>query len=181
MNTFKIEAVFIDRDGTLGGTDEVILPGAFELFPGAKESIYKLKNAGMKLYGFTNQPGISAGKVTIQQFEDELLQFGLDGAYICPHQHHEGCTCRKPNPGMLQRAAKENGLNLSNCIVIGDRWSDIVAADQAGCKKILVLTGAGNDALSKYRHKWTGVDATYIANDFEEAAEYVIKIGHQLT
>ncbi len=104
-----------------------------------------------------------------------MKEIGFDDVYICPHQHTEGCECRKPNPGMLHQAATENELNLSNCIVIGDRWSDILAANRAGCKKILVLTGAGNDALHKYRHKWSNIEADFIANNFEDAIRYIIK------
>lgn len=173
MDAFKIEAIFIDRDGTLGGTDEVILPGDFELFSKTTESIEKLKELGIQLFGFTNQPGISRGEATMDAFMNEMKNFGLDNVYICPHQHTDGCECRKPNPEMLLRAAAENQLNLSNCIVIGDRWSDIVAASNAGCKKILVLTGAGKDALHKYRYKWSGIEADYIASDFEDAVRYI--------
>lgn len=75
---------------------------------------------------------------------------------------------------MLLRAAAENQLNLANCIVIGDRWSDLVAAHDAGCKKILVLTGAGNEAMNQYRHKWIDVDVEYIARDFEEAVRFIL-------
>ncbi|GIP27226.1 D,D-heptose 1,7-bisphosphate phosphatase [Paenibacillus sp. J23TS9] len=176
MQTFKLEAVFIDRDGTIGGTDEVVLPGDFKLFPKTKDSIEKLKKLGIKLFGFTNQPGISRGEVTKDAFESEMKEFGFDDVYICPHQHTEGCECRKPNPGMLHQAATENELNLSNCIVIGDRWSDILAANRAGCKKILVLTGAGNDALHKYKHMWSNIEADFIANDFEDAVRYIINL-----
>jgi histidinol-phosphate phosphatase family protein len=176
MDGFKIEAIFIDRDGTIGGTDEVVLPGDFELFPKTKESIEKMKKLGIKLFGFTNQPGISRGEATIEAFINEMKDFGFDNVYICPHQHTDRCECRKPNPGMLLRAADENQLNLSNCIVIGDRWSDILAASNAGCKKILVLTGAGNDAINKYRYKWANIEAEFIASDFEEAVSYIVKL-----
>lgn len=176
MNTLEIDAIFIDRDGTIGGSDEVILPGTFELFAQTEIGIKELKELGLKLYGFTNQPGISQGKSSIQAFQNEMKNFGFDDIYICPHQPSDECDCRKPKPGMLFLAAEENSLNLSNCIVIGDRWSDMVAANQANCKKILVLTGAGNAALNQYRYKWSDVEVEYIANNFIEAVHYIKKI-----
>lgn len=93
MSEHKLQAVFIDRDGTLGGSDEVEYPGAFQLFAHAPHAISKLKSLGLKLYGFTNQPGISRGEATEEVFRDEMLEFGLDGVYICSHQHSDGCSC----------------------------------------------------------------------------------------
>lgn len=173
MEKNKIEAVFIDRDGTIGGTDEVLYPGDFELFAYTPESLNRLKKKGIKLFGFTNQPGISIGESTEESFKNEMIDFGFDGVYICPHQHNEGCKCRKPNPGMLFNAAEENKLDLTKCIVIGDRWSDLVAGYNAGCMKVLVLTGAGQDALNKYRHKWSNAEVNYIAKDLEDAVNYI--------
>ena len=174
MGADKIEAVFIDRDGTNGGSDEIFYPGEFELFPYTKKSLEKLKALGIRLYGFTNQPGISRGEATKDAFVREMMNFGLDDVFVCPHQHTDGCDCRKPNPGMLLEAAKKNQLDLSNCVVIGDRWSDLLAGYHAGCHKVLVLTGAGNETLNKYRHKWSDTDADFIAKDFEDAVNYVI-------
>jgi hypothetical protein len=61
----------------------------------------------------------------MKDFEKELTSFGFDKVYICPHQHNEGCSCRKPAIGMLIQAAKENNLDLKQCVVIGDRWTDL--------------------------------------------------------
>jgi histidinol-phosphate phosphatase family protein len=124
----NIQAVFIDRDGTIGGSEKVIYPGEFVLFPNVAESLQILKNSGILICSFTNQPGISKGESTIQSFELELKNFGFDKIYVCPHQHNEGCLCRKPSPAMLEKAAKENKLDLKQCVVIGDRWTDLLAA-----------------------------------------------------
>jgi histidinol phosphatase-like enzyme len=74
---------------------------------------------------------------------------------------------------MLIRAAQENNLDLSKCAVIGDRWTDMVAADRAGCMKVLVMTGAGNAALNEYRNKWLDTVPDYIAGDFADAVTYI--------
>jgi histidinol-phosphate phosphatase family protein len=115
-----IQAIFIDRDGTIGGSDKVVYPGEFQLFPCVRSSINQLIKSGKMIISFTNQPGISRGEVKREDFEKELIDFGFDKVYLCPHQHDEGCNCRKPSTGMLLRAAKENDLNLNNCFVIGD-------------------------------------------------------------
>ena len=178
----NIQAVFIDRDGTLGGTDKVVYPGDFELFPGVQKSIKLLKDNNILVYSFTNQPGIANGEATVDQFESELTSFGFDEVYICPHRHEEGCACRKPSPGMLKRAAVENKLDLNRCVVIGDRWTDILAADEAGCLKILVKTGSGQDAFDRYINKqyygrWGEIQPDFIASDFNEAIRWLIGEG----
>ncbi|MCR8644387.1 HAD-IIIA family hydrolase [Paenibacillus sp. N1-5-1-14] len=176
----NIQAVFIDRDGTIGGSDEVEYPDSFELFANVDQALGQLKVMGIKLLGFTNQPGIASGEATEEAFYNEMKAFGFDDVYICPHQHDDGCSCRKPNTGMLERAAIEHELDLTQCIVIGDRWSDMLAAHRAGCTKILVQTGAGHAALHTYRHKWSEIEPDYIVKDFAEAAQtitYIRNIG----
>lgn len=174
-----IQAVFIDRDGTMGGSDKVIYPGEFQLFPGVSESIQQLKDTGILICSFTNQPGISRGEATVESFEKELKGFGLDKIYFCPHQHNEGCQCRKPSPGMLTRAVKENNLDLNRTVVIGDRWTDLLAADEVGSMKILVKTGSGKETFEKYKNhefygRWGEVKPDYVAEDFQDAVHWIL-------
>ena len=68
----NIEAIFIDRDGTIGGDTTIHYPGSFTLFPFTKESLQKLKAQNIKLFSFTNQPGIADGKATVNDFVQEL-------------------------------------------------------------------------------------------------------------
>lgn len=175
----NIQAAFIDRDGTIGGSDQVEYPGDFKLFDGIKESLQLLKKAGISLYSFTNQPGISQGICTYDDFEKEILGFGFDKIYLCPHEHQEGCQCRKPSSFMLKKAAEENELDLKNCVVIGERWTDLLAADDAGCIKILVKTGGGMVAFNKYtKHefvgRWGEVRPDYIAEDLNGAVKWLL-------
>src|SRR5690625_4062374 len=95
----RMKAVFIDRDGTIGGTDQVEYPGEMKLFPSAEQLIQQLKDLGYLVYSFTNQPDVSRGKVMEVDFVKELTKFGFDGVYLCPHTHEDGCHCRKPLPG----------------------------------------------------------------------------------
>ena len=175
-----IQAIFLDRDGTLGGSDQVIYPGEFSMFPGTEDSIRRLREAGVLVCSFTNQPGISRGEATVDEFVHEMTGFGFDRVYVCPHAHGEGCTCRKPSPGMLLRAAEENGLDLRQCVVIGDRWTDLLAADEAGCRKVLVMTGSGHDTYEKYRNgeyfrRWQEVEPDFVAEDLNEAVEWLLQ------
>ncbi len=177
-----IQAVFIDRDGTLGGSDKVIYPGDFELFPGVQVSINLLKDNHILVFSFTNQPGIAMGEATVDQFEYELNSFGFHKLYLCPHRHDEGCVCRKPSAGMLKKAADEHALDLGRCVVIGDRWTDLLAADEAGCLKILVKTGSGQEAYDKYINqqyfgRWGQVHPDFIAADLNEAISWIMREG----
>src|SRR6476469_5965910 len=97
----NIQAIFIDRDGTIGGDTIVHYPGEFTLFPFTQDALRALKEQNIKLFSFTNQPGIADGKATVKDFTQELEAFGFDDVYLCPHRHGDGCECRKPSTGML--------------------------------------------------------------------------------
>ncbi len=111
MNKDEIQAIFIDRDGTIGGTDEVVYPCSFEPFSFVEKSIKLLKQNNILIFLFTNQPGISWGGAKTSDFEEELLLLGFDKVYLCPHQYEENCSCRKPSSGMLVQAATEYDLD----------------------------------------------------------------------
>ena len=170
-----VQAVFIDRDGTMGGDTDVTYPNKFVLYPFTDKAIKMLKNKGIKVFAFTNQPGISVGEATEEDFIKELTGFGIEKAYICPHSPQHNCKCRKPETGLLLIAKEEYGLDLSRCIVIGDRWSDMMAAERVNIEKILVLTGAGNETLGKDRSKWSEIEPDYVANNILEAVEWILK------
>ncbi|GIN59109.1 D,D-heptose 1,7-bisphosphate phosphatase [Lederbergia ruris] len=173
-----IQAVFLDRDGTIGGHDQVVFPGEFELYPNAVKAIERLKEDGIPIYSFTNQPGIAAGKSTERAFHKELKGFGFDAVYLCPHRPDASCLCRKPASGLLEKAADEHQLDLEKCVVIGDRWTDLMAAHEVGCLKVLVKTGAGYDAYDRYCRKqyfgkWAEVTPDYIAQDVLDAVNWL--------
>ncbi|MCU6707322.1 HAD-IIIA family hydrolase [Paenibacillus sp. J5C_2022] len=173
----KIQAAFIDRDGTLGGHGHFIHPRDFELYPSSLEALQLLRNAGIKLFALTNQHNISKGKATELDFIHEFDNYGFDAAYICPHEPEDGCNCRKPLPGMLLRAAEEHELDLTQCVVIGDVGStDMLAAAAVGARRILVETGWGKDSLGKYRQKWyEQATPDYVAKNFLDAAKWIVR------
>lgn len=169
-----VSAVFIDRDGTLGGGDEVIFPGDFTLYPNTKKALELLKRNKIKIYAFTNQPDISRGLCSRSDFEKELSGFGFDDLCICPHTDMDNCDCRKPKTKMLKEMSAKYNFSLKDSFVIGDRWSDMVAGLNAGCKVILVKTGCGRDAVTKYRAKWDAGKVQKIADDLLDAVYFIL-------
>lgn len=171
-----LQAVFVDRDGTMGGTGHFLHPRDFELFPWSGPAIQLMKDAGLKVFAFTNQHRIADGWATEEAFTAQFAAFGLHGAYLCPHRHDAGCQCRKPAPGLLLRAAEEHNLDLSRCAVIGDVGAtDMKAAAAVGALKVLVRTGWGEDSLAAYRHTWADVEPDYIAADLLDAAQWPLR------
>ncbi|HKP03549.1 MAG TPA: HAD family hydrolase [Chthoniobacterales bacterium] len=152
----KKRAVFLDRDGVLNRPvvrDGLSFPPArlddFELYPDAVEGCEKLKDAGFLLIVVTNQPDVGRGTQTREVVEAihaklRTLLPSLDGIEVCFHggaTHGDPCDCRKPAPGMLQRAAAAHGIDLKRSFLIGDRWRDVDCAHAAGCRAIFIDHG----------------------------------------
>ncbi|MDB5776348.1 MAG: family hydrolase [Herbaspirillum sp.] len=152
------KAVFLDKDGTL--IDDVPYnadPRLITLSDKAGAGLRLFDRLGYRLLVVSNQPGIALGRFDEAALAgahrrlDRLLEregVRLDGYYYCPH-HPDGpvgayarsCDCRKPQPGMLLRAAAEHGIDLSASWMIGDILHDIEAGRRAGCKTILIDNG----------------------------------------
>jgi len=139
-------AAFLDRDGTLiRDTDYPRDPALVELLPGAADALRELRRRGYALVVVSNQSGIGRGLITPAEasavharFVELLSDNGitLDGVYYCPHTPDDGCDCRKPAPGLLQRAAVDLALVLSDSVIIGDKLSDVEAGVRAGCQVV---------------------------------------------
>ena len=170
------QAVFLDRDGTIGerGDKKTLAPEQFKLYPFSERAIADLRSAGIKVFSFTNQPWISKGETRYEEVEQQLLSFGFDRAYICPHGEGSGCSCRKPLPGMLTSAAEEWKIDLKKCAVIGDSWRDMLAADAVGAKKFLLKTGEGQKTLLSLEKKLCGVSIDHVCKNLKEAAELIL-------
>lgn len=171
----KLQAVFIDRDGTIGGTGHFIHPKDFTPYPFSKEALDLLKEKGIKTFACTNQHRISKDEATIEDFINEFQAFGFDDAFICPHGSTEGCECQKPSPGMLREAAEKHGVDLSKTAFIGDVGAtDMLAAHAVGALKILVLTGWGEGSLTQYRYSWADIEPDYIAENLLDAVKWLV-------
>ena len=165
-------AVFIDRDGTLSEEVGYINhPERFRLFPYAGEAIRHLNENGWLAIVTTNQAGVARGYFSEEMIEtvhkgmqDQLAIDGarLDAIYYCAHHPSVGeppyrvdCNCRKPKPGLITRAAADFDVDLRNSWMVGDRYSDIQMARNAGVKSAFVLSGYGRGEWEHQRQSWT--------------------------
>ena len=168
-----MRAVFIDRDGTMGGAAALEFPDAYTPFNGTREAFLLLKQHGFSPMIFTNQSCIARGKDRGYDFAAEFAEIGAVDWFICPHDTPDNCDCRKPKPGLLLQAKEKHNLDLTQCIVIGDRWSDMAAGGAVGCELILVRTGRGEDALDTDREKWQPYTPLTVADDLLAAAKWL--------
>ena len=145
------KTVFLDRDGIIN----VKPPKAhyvtrwedFQFLPGVKKGLAKLVRKGFELYLITNQPGVARKLLTQKDLniihkkmlrELKKSSIRIKKIYTCIHGWDEGCKCRKPEPGLLLRAALENKINLSESYFIGDDERDVLAGKRAGCKTVYI-------------------------------------------
>jgi histidinol-phosphate phosphatase family domain/HAD-superfamily hydrolase, subfamily IIIA len=145
-------AVFLDRDGVINRKaaegQYVTRWEDFHFLPGVAEAISLLDRAGWSVIVISNQQCVAKGLLTIAELEtihqkmlEELARSGanLDGIYYCPHDKESFCSCRKPSPGMLERAAQEHQIDLTSSWVVGDSESDIEAGKRAGCGTVRIV------------------------------------------
>jgi D-glycero-D-manno-heptose 1,7-bisphosphate phosphatase len=147
-------AVFVDKDGTLiHNVPYNADPQRVRFAPHAFEALRRLARDGFALLIVTNQPGLANGRIEAAQYdalrahiEQRLRDEGgieLAGWYTCPHAPDATppCGCRKPAPGLLQRAARDHGLDLARSWMVGDILDDVEAGRRAGCRSVLLDVG----------------------------------------
>lgn len=176
-----VKAVFLDKDGTLIRDEPYNVDPAKVVFEEhVFEGLRTLQADGYRLVIVSNQPGLAMGLFTqteldalVRYFEDQFVQNGLvlSGFYYCPHLPAEGgtgCDCRKPEPGMLVRAAEELHIDLSQSWMIGDILNDVEAGKRAGCQTVLIDNGNETEWLTgPYR------DPDYTTRYFLDATDYI--------
>ena len=138
-----IRCILFDRDGTLGELGDKRFPETFTPLCDIKKAFNELKNAGYLVSIITNQSSIARGTGRGYDFDGEFSAYGADIWEICPHDTQDHCDCRKPKSGLLLNAAKKLGVSPQECLVVGDRLSDIQCAKNVGAQGVLVLTGYG--------------------------------------
>jgi D-glycero-D-manno-heptose 1,7-bisphosphate phosphatase len=172
--------VFLDRDGTVNvkppDGQYVTSPAEVSVIPGAAAAIAELNAAGIRVILVTNQRWLSgpardpAGYGRVHARLEELLAARgahFDAVYCCPHAAGS-CDCRKPGPGMLQRAARELRLSLGTAVMIGDSDSDVAAGRAAGTATILLSAG----------HQVASGHADFVVGDLAEAVRLILS-DHQ--
>lgn len=182
-------AVFLDRDGTLNReVDYLSDPAEFELIPGVPAALRALSAAGYALVVVTNQSGVARGLLSLETLDAiharmrrvlEAENVRLDGIESCPHHPAAGepplranCTCRKPAPGMLLKAAQDLDLDLARSWMVGDSLRDLQAGEAAGTRSILVRTGKGRAQEQKALAE--GGQAAIVEDDLSAAVARIL-------
>lgn len=155
MNT-HLKLVILDRDGTINrASDEFVKsPDEWHPLPGSLEAISRLNHAGFHVVLATNQSGLGRGlfdMAALNAVHSHMVKMvaaaggRIDAIFYCPHAPDEGCTCRKPAPGLLHQIQERYGIDLHGVPYVGDSLRDMQAAHAAGCAPHLVLTGRHPD------------------------------------
>ncbi|MDE6220775.1 MAG: D-glycero-beta-D-manno-heptose 1,7-bisphosphate 7-phosphatase [Lachnospiraceae bacterium] len=156
-------AVFLDRDGTINvDVDYLYETDKLVFIDGTFEALALLKEQGYRLIVISNQSGIARGYYGAPEVE-QLHEYmnaillrhsaAIDAFYYCPHVEQDRCTCRKPQTGLIERAAAEWDIDLACSYMVGDKETDVMTAVNAGCGYGLLLSGhAISDGLrEKYK------------------------------
>ena len=170
--------VVLDRDGTLNVEKGYLCdPAELELIPGVVEGLRVLQKHGFGLVVISNQSGIGRGIISRDVVEAINARLGellhrqgveLDGIYYCPHSPDQNCSCRKPSPTMIYKAAKDLNFDPAESFVVGDKCSDVEMGKRANAVTILVLTGYGKQQPMQER-------ADFVAEDLRQAAAIIVK------
>ena len=185
------KAVFLDKDGTIV-KDMVhnVAIDKMQLMPGVESGLKLLSRNGYKIFVITNQPGVAHGYFS----EDAVITNGyhlgsmmlsmgvpLSGFYYCPHhpkgvvkQYATDCLCRKPEPGLIIRAAHEHNIAINDSWFVGDILDDVEAGRKAGCRTVMIDGGSETEwTLSRQRLPH------HIVRGLEEAAQVITSLGRR--
>lgn len=155
----KAPLIILDRDGVINEDSDKYIKRAEEWRPlaGSIEAIAGLSRAGYRICVVSNQSGLARGLFTIDDLNAMHRRlYGLlagvggqiDAIFFCPHAPEQGCSCRKPQPGLLQAISRRLRIDLTGVPFIGDSLSDILAARAVNASPILVRTGKGERTLA---------------------------------
>jgi len=145
-------AIFLDRDGVInrpilqnGRPHAPTRIEELEILPGVPAALDRLRAAGFRLVVVTNQPEVARGTLpagVLRAMHGQLLEaLPLDEVRTCPHDDNDGCSCRKPRPGLLEAVASDANLSLASSFLVGDRWRDVEAGRRAGCRTVFIDWG----------------------------------------
>lgn len=173
------KAVFLDRDGVINHSfvqDGKPYPPAtleeFYFYNDVEEALNLLKENGYLLVIVTNQPDVATGKQlreTVEKMHQIIKKnLPIDLIKVCYETDSPNCLCYKPKPGMLIEASKEMNIDLSQSYMIGDRWRDIGAGQNAGCKRSILIE-RGYQEKNPYK-------ADFICKNLLKAANFVVSL-----
>jgi len=192
----KKPAVFIDRDGTISEeVGYVNHPARFHVFPYSAEAIRKLNDNNWLAILVTNQAGVARGyfsedviTTVHDQLNNELAtqKARLDAIYYSAHHPTVGeppyrldCDCRKPKAGLINRATTDFDIDLKSSWMIGDRYSDIELARNAGLRSAFVLSGYGRGEWEYQRSAWK-LEPDLVCENLWEAVQSILSLNHEV-
>jgi D-glycero-D-manno-heptose 1,7-bisphosphate phosphatase len=176
----RARLVVLDRDGVINEDSGEFIKSVAEWrpIPGSLEAIAALTAAGYRVAVVTNQSGVGRGLLSEEtlglihaHMTAAVRDVGgqLAGIYFCPHHPDADCDCRKPKPALLRRLERELGVSLEGVPFVGDRLSDVGAADAVGARAILVRTGTGAATL-----RALGARSIEVFDDLAAAARAIL-------
>jgi len=175
--------VFLDRDGVINADspDYIKKPSEFHFLENAPKAVALLCKNGFDVILITNQSVINRKMASLNDLEAifNKMKRGIEKAggkikdiFFCPHMPGQGCTCRKPRPGLILQAAEKYGIDLTNSCMVGDSVKDMECAENAGCStRVLVKTGNGEKAAQILNKR--DVQPDLICKDLMAAAEWI--------
>jgi len=178
LSSIKRKFVVLDRDGTIIEECSYLSdPEQVKLIPGAAQALRELREMGFGLVVITNQSGVGRGffsEARLREIHKQMRQMleaegaWLDGLYFCPHKPEDGCSCRKPGVGLLEKASVELSFDPQATMVIGDKGSDIEMGRRVCATTFLVRTGYGAEVAAT-----SSVKADYIVDDLRAAVQTI--------
>ena len=188
--TAKRKAIFLDKDGTLiPDVPYNVNPDFISLQKGVVEGLKLLKDHGYVFAVISNQAGVARGYFKFNDLEKVKEKLNLllnpqgiqiEGYYFCPHhplgkvpEYSIACSCRKPEPGMILKAARDLEIDTPKSWMIGDILNDVEAGNKAGCKTILLDIGNETEWIDGLFRK-----PTFVASDFLQAAQFICNVSN---
>jgi histidinol-phosphate phosphatase family protein len=173
--------VFVDRDGTLVKEVGYLSdPADLVLLPGAARGIREAHAAGFPVIVVSNQSGVGRGLFPLSRVYAAMARLRAllreegaepDAIYFCPHRPEADCPCRKPRPGLLERAADDQLIDLRSSVMIGDKRLDPATGHAAGGAGVLVRTGYGRE---EERAAGEGREPDAVCDDVAQAVRWFL-------
>ena len=186
-----MKAVFFDRDGTLNEEVNYLTSiSQINVFPEVVPSLSELKKNGFLNIIISNQSAIARGLLSVSELENinnhfkEIISENgnslIDDIFYSPF-HKDGIvekykiesSERKPGPGLIEKAVEKYSLDLAKCFFVGDSFVDMKCAENAGIKKILLLTGYGREHFESIKKENINIEC--IANNLYEAVRFILE------
>ena len=182
------KTIFLDRDGVINVDSPLYIKSwdEFMFIPGSLEALRILNEKKFDVILITNQSIINRGMVPQNVLKHIFLMMNseiessggkITDIFYCPHTPEEGCTCRKPLPGLIQKARKKYEIDISESVMVGDSAKDILCARNAGCgTAILAKTGNGRQAAETLLQE--NIYPDHIADDLLSAVKWILTEKH---